>query len=57
MTEPTPTGQEKQACLLLLRQELGKPGNFVELLWGGTPILWPNPSTLRDALGTHTDVT
>ena len=57
MTEPTPTGQEKQSCLELLRLELGKPGNFVELLWGGTPILWPNPSTLRDALGTHTDVT
>ena len=58
MTEPTiPTGQEKQAALESLRAELNQPRNYVELLWGGTPILWPNPTTLRDALGTHTDVT
>ena len=57
MTEPIPTGQEKQSALEDLRVELGKPGNFVELRWGGTPMLWPNPTTLRDALGTHTDVT
>ena len=57
MMEPISTGQEKQSCLELLRVELGNPGNFVELRWGGTPMLWPNPTTLRDALGTHTDVT
>ena len=57
MTEQSPTAQEKQAALLLLRRELNKEDNFVQLLWGATSIKWPNPERLRDALGTHTDVT
>ena len=49
--------QEKQAALLLLRQELNNEDNFVKLLWGATSIKWPDPVRFRDALGTHTDVT
>ena len=59
MTEQSPTAQEKQAALLLLRRELDKEDNFVQLLWGATSIKWPDPERFRDALGigTHTDVT
>ena len=46
--------QEKQEVLLLLRRELNKEDNYVQLLWGATSIKWPNPDRFRDALGTHT---
>ena len=56
--EETPTlAQEKQDALLLLRRELSNEDNFVELQWGPASIKWPDPVKLRDALGTHTDVT
>ena len=58
MTEPTfPTGEEKQAALQSLRAELNQEENYVELLWGGTSIKWPDPDKFRSALSAHSDAT
>ena len=58
MTEPTiPTGQAKVAARESLREELSREGNYVELLWGGTSIKWPDPDKFRSALSAHSDAT